>query len=112
MFWRAPPHTGVPFFYNSWVDKCQGNTYPCTIHAITSALCKMGRIETVARLYRGVSGMALPGKFASDDVFAVRGGVEWGSTCKWRLPSCRGAPPELPRRPFRTRAAPLTLSPL
>jgi len=68
----------VPFLTKRFEGLCLGNTYCATIHAINSALIKLSRIATAAKVYRGVSGMALPERFLTADEFGVRGGVEFG----------------------------------
>ena len=57
---------------------CLGNKYGGTIHAINSALVKLGRVSTATKVYRGVGGFRLPEAFLSPDEFGVRGGVEFG----------------------------------
>ena len=39
---------------------CMGNTYATTIHALNSALIKLGKLGGAMRVYRGVSSAVLP----------------------------------------------------
>ena len=77
---RGLPRT-VAFFYRGFVELCKGNSYECTIHAISRALLKLSRLTKAAPLFRGIGGLGLPDSFLSPDGYAetlVRGGVEFG----------------------------------
>ena len=52
------------------------NRYTTTLHAITSAVIKLGKLSVVKPVFRGISGMKLPDKFWEPNNFGVKGGVE------------------------------------
>ena len=52
------------------------NEYTTTLHGINSAVIKLGKVTTATRVYRGISGMALPKEFWEANEFGVKGGVE------------------------------------
>ena len=52
------------------------NKYTTTIHGINSAIIKLGKLTKATKVYRGISGMALPDEFWKPNEFGVRGGVE------------------------------------
>ena len=54
----------------------QLNRYTTTLHAINSAVIKLGKLTKATKVYRGISGMALPKEFWDENEFGVRGGVE------------------------------------
>ena len=46
------------------------------LHAINSAIIKLGKLTKANKVYRGISGMALPKEFWEANEFGVRGGVD------------------------------------
>ena len=52
------------------------NIYPTTLHAINSAVIKLGKLTKAETVYRGIGGKALPTEFWKPNRFGVRGGVE------------------------------------
>ena len=56
--------------------KKQLNTYKTTLHAINSAIVKLGKLTVATTVYRGLSGFALPEQFTKSNEYGVRGGVE------------------------------------
>ena len=52
------------------------NTYTTTLHAINSAIVKSGKLTRATKVYRGISGMALPKEFMETNEFGVMGGIE------------------------------------
>ena len=56
----------------------QCNKYVTTLHAINSCIVKTGKLTKCSKVYRGMSGMALPDEFWHPNEFGVRGGVENG----------------------------------
>ena len=56
--------------------RAQSNKYVTTLHAINSCIVKAGKLTVCTKIYRGMSGMALPSQFWHANEFGVRGGVE------------------------------------
>ena len=54
------------------------NTYTTTLHAINSSIIKLSKLTVATKVYRGVSGLALPDEFWTANKFGVKGGVEGG----------------------------------
>ena len=52
------------------------NIYTTTLHAINSAIIKLGKLTEAKTVYRGIGGKALPKEFWEKNRFGVRGGVE------------------------------------
>ena len=52
------------------------NRYTTTLHAINSAIIKLGKLTKACKIYRGIAGMKLPDEFWTPNEFGVRGGVE------------------------------------
>eukprot|EP00966_Prymnesium_polylepis_P181174 4196501-Prymnesium_polylepis.1 len=52
------------------------NRYTTTLHGINSAIIKLGKLTKATKVYRGISGMALPDEFWEPNEYGVRGGVE------------------------------------
>jgi len=52
------------------------NIYATTLHAVNSAVIKLGKLTKAETVYRGIGGMALPPEFWKVNRFGVRGGVE------------------------------------
>ena len=52
------------------------NRYTTTLHAVTSAVIKLGKLSAVQPVFRGISGKKLPDKFWEPNNFGVKGGVE------------------------------------
>jgi hypothetical protein len=59
-------------------ERCRGNRYVTTIHAISSAILKLGKLTVATPVYRGIKGATLPKQFFEPDKFNVRCGVERG----------------------------------
>jgi len=56
----------------------RGNGYVTTLHVINSAIVKLGKITAATKVYRGISGRALPPGLAGEDRSGPRGGIELG----------------------------------
>ena len=56
--------------------RAQLNRYSTTLHAINSAIVKLGKLTMASKVYRGIAGMALPREFWQPNSFGVKGGVE------------------------------------
>jgi len=56
--------------------RAQCNKYVTTLHAINSCIVKTGKLTRCSKVYRGMSGMALPDQFWRENAHGVRGGVE------------------------------------
>ena len=54
----------------------QLNRYTTTLHAINSAVIKLGKLTKATKVYRGIAGMAMPREFWQPNQFGVKGGVE------------------------------------
>ena len=54
-----------------------GNNYTTTLHLINSAVIKLSKTTNVSKVYRGLSGRALPTTMLKANEHAVRGGVEF-----------------------------------
>ena len=52
------------------------NKYPTTLHSINSSVIKLSKLTRATKIYRGISGMALPDEFWKPNEFDVRGGIE------------------------------------
>ena len=66
------------------------NKYTTTLHGINSAIIKLGKLTKATKVYRGISGMALPAEFWEANQFGVRGGVENAFMCaRCALRRCR-----------------------
>jgi len=65
----------VPFLHGQWKELCVDNKYETTLHVISSAINKLGKIETADTLFRAPGG-ALPDQFMTINEFNVMGGVE------------------------------------
>ena len=52
------------------------NKYTTTLHAINSAIVKLSKLTYAGKVYRGVSGMALPPEFWEPNAFGVKGGID------------------------------------
>eukprot|EP00964_Phaeocystis_antarctica_P052885 scaffold30992_cov59-Phaeocystis_antarctica.AAC.1 len=66
----------VPFLRSQFEKLCLGNTYATTLHVINSAVVKLGKLTFAGKVYRGVSGRALPEQFWKQNQYGVRGGIE------------------------------------
>ena len=58
-------------------ELCMGNHYTTTLHLINSAVIKLSKTTQVSKVYRGLSGRALPTAMLKANEHAVRGGVEF-----------------------------------
>ena len=54
------------------------NTYTTTLHAINSAIIKLGKLTQAKKVYRGVWGGVLPEVCRTPNEYGVRGGIEGG----------------------------------
>ena len=54
----------------------QSNRYVTTLHSINSCIVKTGKLTKCTKVYRGISGMALPDEFWHPNEFGIKGGVE------------------------------------
>ena len=52
------------------------NMYPTTLHAVNSAIIKLGKLTKATKVYRGIAGMALPKEFWKPNEYGVKGGIE------------------------------------
>mgnify|MGYP004105517425 FL=1 len=52
------------------------NTYTTTLHVINSGIVKTSKLTYAGKVYRGMSGMALPEEFWTANDHGVRGGIE------------------------------------
>ena len=92
--------------------KAKANLYTTTLHVINSGIVKTSKLTIAGKVYRGVSGLALPAEFWKPNAHGVRGGIEGAfmSTTTDRAVamqvSLRDAPlappkPLAPRLPYR-----------
>ena len=49
--------TGVDALARQCEELCQGNGYTTTLHAVNSAIVKLGKVTTAEKVYRGVTNM-------------------------------------------------------
>ena len=70
-------YTGPMYVHYNGVlrNRTQGS-YVTTIHAINSAIVRLGKLQKPSVVYRGVSGGVLPSSFFTPDEYGVMGGVE------------------------------------
>ena len=66
----------MPFFVSQCEALCAGNKYTTTVHVINSGIVKLGKLTPAMRVYRGVSGGALPSEFLEPNEAGIRGGVD------------------------------------
>ena len=52
------------------------NTYTTTLHAINSCIVKLSKLTVATKVYRGVSGSALPREFWEPNRYGIKGGIE------------------------------------
>ena len=62
--------------HEEFVRLCKQNLYATTLHAINSAVIKLGKLMKVKKVYRGLSEKKLPKDMLIPDRHGVRGGVE------------------------------------
>jgi hypothetical protein len=78
-----------PVFMQEKFEKlCAHNRYPTTIHAICSAITKMGKLTKAATVFRGFSGGVLPDEFMRENHLGVKGAVEcafMSTTLDWAV---------------------------
>jgi hypothetical protein len=122
-----------------WAEKefqkwCDGNFYTSTLHAINSAVIKLGKLSKAIKVYRGLSNRSLSRELQVPNEYNVRGGIEvepsriepqtrLGSAVAAEaeasrrrlslgsLPSCRPRPRKSSRWSTRTRARTTTPRP-
>ena len=68
---------GVPPLKKRFDELCRGNEYTTTIHALSSALVKLGKLTKAQTVYRGMKGARLPPEMLVADAKNIRGGVEF-----------------------------------
>jgi hypothetical protein len=56
--------------------KGKANIYTTTLHVINSGIVKTSKLTYAGKVYRGVSGMALPPEFWKPNEHGVKGGIE------------------------------------
>jgi NLR family CARD domain-containing protein 3 len=61
----------------AWRDLCEANTYTTTIHALNSAIVKLGKLTRAQKIFRGIRGARLPEQALRADDMNIRGGVEF-----------------------------------
>ena len=71
---RGTISTVVPLI-NFFKFTCKGNLYPTTIHCLSAAIVKLGKIQDACLVYRAPGG-ALPRSFWREDAHGTRGGIE------------------------------------
>jgi len=69
--------TGAAFLEQRCAELCRGNEYTTTIHALSSALVKLGKLTKAQTVYRGMKGARLPSEMLKPDAKNIRGGVEF-----------------------------------
>lgn len=68
--------SGVKFLENQFVELCQDNHYPTTLHVLTAAILKLGKITQADLVFRAPGG-ALPNSFWHKQMpECVQGGIE------------------------------------
>ena len=67
--------SGVPFLEQACQKLCMGNQYPTTLHVLTTAIIKLGKLEKAQLVYRAPGG-ALPASFWRRNPEGVQGGLE------------------------------------
>lgn len=67
--------SGVRFLENVFQDVCMGNRYATTIHVLTAAIVKLGKIVPADLVYRAPGG-ALPNSFWHKQPEGCQGGLE------------------------------------
>ena len=59
--------------FGAFLAGCKGNRYVTTVHVINSVIVKASKLTKVGKVYRGVSGMALPAPGLMLPAFALIG---------------------------------------
>ena len=67
----------MPSLKKTCDELCSGNDYTTTIHALSSALVKLGKLTVSRTVYRGIKGARLPAEMLKPDAKNIRGGVEF-----------------------------------
>ena len=62
----------IKFFQNRYLELCKGNKYTTTLHAINSAIVKLSKLTVASKVYRGISGKALPKEMRELDKVKLR----------------------------------------
>ena len=60
---RAAGNAGDQGFQRSRAKMCKDNQYVTTLHTISSAIVKLGKLSKAHKVYRGISGRILPTTF-------------------------------------------------
>ena len=68
-------HCGVHFLEQRFSQLCQGNTYATSLHVLTAAIIKLGKIVRADLVYRAPGG-ALPKSFWHKQPEGMQGGLE------------------------------------
>ena len=66
---------GVKFLEYRFQELCMGNRYPNTLHTLSSAIIKLGKITKAEMVYRAPGG-ALPASFWYRQPEGMQGGIE------------------------------------
>ena len=69
--------SGVRSLVQRCEDLCGANEYTTTIHSLSSALVKLGKLTKAQPVYRGIEGARLPDQMLKPDEKDIRGGVEF-----------------------------------
>ena len=72
--------SGNAFLKKRFDELCHGNTYPTTIHAVSSCVLKLSKLAVATKVYRGLKGASLPPNFFRPNKYGICGGVELGFT--------------------------------
>ena len=72
--------SGNPYLKKRFDELCHGNTYPTTIHAVSSCVLKLSKLAVATKVYRGLKGASLPPNFFKPNKYGICGGVEFGFT--------------------------------
>ena len=66
-----------PALKKTFNDECKKNKYTTTLHAINSAVVKLGRLTVAGKVYRGLTGKRLPRTCLELNKHEVRGGIDF-----------------------------------
>ena len=75
---RGASADAPPYLRRRLHELCLGNQYTTTLHALNSTLLVLSQLTVVRRVYRVVSGAALPDALRVPDELGCVGGVELG----------------------------------
>eukprot|EP01052_Picozoa_sp_SAG31_P022826 SAG31_NODE_1838_length_7128_cov_4.274125_3_plen_139_part_00 len=82
----------IPFGWQYPGEKGRVTTgrFVTTIHAINSGIVKLSTLTPTLTVYRGMSGLPLPGELESADKFGSRLGIEYGELSRGQESICKG----------------------